>query len=183
MTAERHVTLCTTCGDAATGARDAQGRPACHKHAAPGELIHFAEQGRSQRADHSPERNVVGVGPDGKRPEGAADWHWRPPQHAPDEHHDQPIVLRNPNGHEGPGNHETLMFQQAPPVHVKGVAPGSAKDVRRYLHVIGETEAERLYLGAALEKAPRAEVAKVLGMTSRQLRRRIEKRNKGRKGR
>lgn len=56
--------------------------------------------------------NVVGVGPDGKVPDGAVDAFYREPQRDRDEHHTDGIVL---NG--------VLHFQQSPPVHVNGSQP------------------------------------------------------------
>lgn len=60
-------------------------------------------------------RLLVGINPDGSRPDGAVSWEWRPPRTRPDLHHDTPLVL---------GRVE--VYQQSPPVHVKGVPFKSA---------------------------------------------------------
>ena len=53
--------------------------------------------------------NVRGVGKDGKVQPGASEWHWRPPEEAPDTHHTDEIQIGGKIG-----------YQQAPPIHVAG---------------------------------------------------------------
>ena len=62
--------------------------------------------------------NVSGVDQDGKVPDGAAAWEWRPPRAAPDAHHTAEVIL---NG--------SRCYQQAPPIHVPG-APAKASSGR-----------------------------------------------------
>lgn len=116
-------------------------------------------------------RAVVGLDESGHR-DGAVDWHYRPPAARPGRHHTDPLY----------DSRGVLMgYQQAPPVHVRGDAPGSAKDQRRRARTLSEDSAAQQQLDQACERAPRAEVAAALGLTPRQLRRRIEERNRGRK--
>jgi hypothetical protein len=115
--------------------------------------------------------NIHGVDETGKHGDGAVDWHWRPPSTSldPVDHCDSPIVFRN-----------QLHYQQAPPVHVPGFAPGSAKEQRRRIRTMTEDEAQRRALELLADRAPRSELAAAAGMTKDQLRRAITKRNKRR---
>lgn len=82
-----------------------------------------ARASRSHRTftpiDNAGSVNVRGVAEDGKQPDGACDWEYDPPQPSPDDHHTFAIEI---NGGIG--------YQQGPPVHVRGVRPGSAGKAR-----------------------------------------------------
>jgi hypothetical protein len=88
--------------------------------------------------------NVRGVTTEGRRPTGAAGWEYRPPHPRPSEHADLELVV---NGR--------LTYQQRPPVHVSGSAPGSAQDTRRLVRGITEAEAQRQALREAARGLPR----------------------------
>lgn len=60
-------------------------------------------------------RNVHGVDAEGKN-DGAQGWQLRPPKHRAGEHCDQEIIVNN-----------TLMWQQATPIHVPGSPPKPAQ--------------------------------------------------------
>lgn len=82
-------------------------------------------------------RGFIGVQEDGRKADGAATWNWRPPVYcAPDPDPEgrnlDPVMM---NG--------KVRYQPAPPVHVKGAAPGNAKDMARHVRRLSETGAQR----------------------------------------
>jgi hypothetical protein len=132
-------TVCIVCGGEPWGRLD--GEAACHIHATLDSLPNRSEGGPSASAGMVA-NNVGGVSEDGKRPPGAAGWEYRPPHAQPSEHADLEIVL-------GSGDARRLMYQQRPPVHVSGSAPGSPRDVRRQVRGMSEARAQRIALGEA----------------------------------
>lgn len=139
-------TRCYICGATASGAfveRDGERLWLCiddaEKH--PASTAHPPRVGESPRAAAGLiTGNVRGVDEDGKQPDGAESWEYRPPRDHPDLHHDQQIIVGN-----------TLQFQQSPPVHVNGSAPKSAPG--RSHHGSRATMVEaKLDLGAVVSK-------------------------------
>jgi len=114
-------------------------------------------------------RGFVGVREDGTKAEGASTWEYRPPVYCADDPDPNgrmldPILM---NGR--------VRYQPAPPVHVKGAVPGSARDVKRAQLAISEARAERINLSGqlravadGLDMRPGV-LAKVLGMTPARL--------------
>lgn len=115
-------------------------------------------------------RNVYGVTTEGKRGDGATSWEFRPPVPWQDAHHSDPLEIGG-----------RVQYQQAPPVHVGGSPPTSAKERKRIVRAITEEEAARRSLALELQRVPRATVAAVIGVTPRKLRRKIERHNCERK--
>lgn len=69
-------------------------------------------------------RALIGTRPDGTVAPGAYDSFYRPPRETPDDHHELPIVI-------GQGDAARLMWQQAPPVHVRGARLDTEREQRR----------------------------------------------------
>lgn len=115
-------------------------------------------------------KGFIGVQEDGRKAEGSSTWEWRPPLPSPVRGHDE-MALQCNGIASG--------YQPAPPVHVPGAVPGSAKDMRRHIRTLSETAAERILFAQEADRVPRTVAAEVLGMTKDQLRRAITKRNKG----
>ena len=95
-----------------------------------------------ERAGVMAPRGFVGMQEDGRRAEGASSWEWRPPLPSPIRGHDEmPLQC----------NGIASGYQPAPPVHVKhGAVYGTAKDMRRHVRHLSESEAERVLLYQAL---------------------------------
>jgi len=94
-----------------------------------------------ERAGVMAPKGFVGMREDGTRAEGASSWEWRPPLLAPVRGHDE-MPLQ--------ANGIASGYQPAPPVHVPGAVYGSARDMRRHVRTLSETQAERMLLLEAL---------------------------------
>ncbi len=114
---------------------------------------------------------MLGVDSDGKQPDGATSWEWRPPQRRMDDTHTDPLL-------DGYGR--IMGFQQSPPIHVTGSPAKPGKAQKTVARGIGEDRAQEQYLLRVGERTPRAVLAAAKGMTPSQLRRAITERNKRR---
>ena len=151
------VTLCATCGDAASLMLDSRGRPACIAHGsldqrpgAPVDATPFSpeavdtyvrvqeEAARRDRAG-AIRVNVVGVDESGKRPRGALPWHW---------------------------------CYGKQPIFVHGAVYGGTDEARHLVRGITEAEAERRSMELCLQSVSREQVAQATGLSERQLKRR-----------
>lgn len=96
---------------------------------------------------------------------GAVSWEFRRPRTRPSETHWMPFIINN-----------ELRWQAPPDVHVSGTRPRGDTPGTLAARELSEEEAQRRTLALALDSMTRAEQAAALGLTPRQLKRRLARR-------